>query len=346
MIKIGFIGVGFVAQQCHLPSFDSVNGCKIIAISDLNEDLANKIGKRYEVNKVYYSHQELLEDEEIDAVIITVPRPLTADLCMQAIKYSKHVFVEKPISLAIDTGEKIIELAKEKKVAVQVGYMRRWDSAVIELTKIIEELRVCGKNPILVRAHSYAGDSYASPFGSFKSIMNKPSNASEVEKFPDWLTPSNTKAYENYLNIYSHTLDLVNKIMCGGLELKTSLIDNQGQGITLFQDKNKTPIELSTARSLMNEWNEGISFVYEDRIIELSLSAAFLRNVPGLIRVTEGSNESVIKSFRPKWSWAFRNQAINFIEICSNWPDSATNLISSVEQIKLVTDIFKIHECK
>lgn len=346
MIRIGFIGAGFVAQQCHLPSFDSIPGCKIVAISDLHEDLANKIGRRYEIEKVFYSHQELLKDKDIDAVVITVPRPLTADLCMQAIHNCKNVFVEKPVALSIETGKRIIELAKEKNIAVQVGYMRRWDSAVIELIKMIDELRICGKKPIFIKAHSYAGDSYASPFGDFKSNQSKPKAVSGTEHFPSWLRSNNHSAYENYLNIFSHTLDLINYIMGGGLEVKTSLLDELGQGITLFQDKNKTPIELSTARSSMNEWIEGISFIYDDRIIELSLAAAFLRNIPGSIKVTEGSLENTIKIHRPKWSWAFRNQAVNFIEICSKWPNAETNLIPSVEQIKLVTNIFQMHNLK
>ena len=79
MIRLGFIGVGFVAQQCHLPAFDSIPGCEIIAVSDLQLDLAQKIGARYEVAKIYKNHEELLQDPDIDAVVITVPRSLTVD---------------------------------------------------------------------------------------------------------------------------------------------------------------------------------------------------------------------------------------------------------------------------
>ena len=52
-LKLGFIGVGFIAQQCHLPAFDHRGGACIHAVSDLHEDLAEKIGARYEVDNVY-----------------------------------------------------------------------------------------------------------------------------------------------------------------------------------------------------------------------------------------------------------------------------------------------------
>jgi len=66
-----------------------------------------------------------------------------------------------------------------------------------------------------------------------------------------------------------------------------------------------------------------------------------LKNVPGTVVVREGGMDDVVKIIRPKWSWAFRNQAKNFIEICHKWPTSNDNLTSSIEQVELVENIFK-----
>jgi predicted dehydrogenase len=341
MIRLGFIGVGFVAQQCHLPSFESIQDCKIAAISDLQSDLLIKIGNRYEVENIYSSHDLLLKNKDIDAVVITVPRKLTADLCIQSIRAGKKVFVEKPIALNENTGFNLIKESIKYNIPVQVGYMRRWDSAVIELINILEHLNNSRNLPILIKAFSYAGDSYANPFESYKSKIKKFEAITKNDNFPDWLPNDKTVAYENYLNIFSHTLDLLNFLFKGNIKLISSVLDNFGQGITLFETNQGIPMELSTARSSLSQWMEGISIVYSDRVIDLQLGAAFLKNIPGIISIREGMKEDSLTTYRPEWSWAFRNQAINFVNICKNWPNANTNLISSVEQISLIENIFK-----
>jgi hypothetical protein len=344
MIKIGFIGVGFVAQQCHLPAFDSTPNCEITAISDLHPDLANKIGRRYEVPKVYYSHQDLLDDSDVEAVVITVPRPLTSGLCLASLKAGKKVFAEKPIALNSVVGKEIIETAQALNLPVQVGYMRRHDASVLETLKYLQNLQKQNHKPLLVRAHCYMGDSYCSPFGDFKSGDQTKLSMSQIESMPPWLTEQNINAYENYLNVFSHTLDLIGFLLSSKLIVKKAVLDAKAQGITLLENSSGTVIELSTAKCILNQWIEGISFVFPDQLVDVTLPPAFLKNVPGTLTIRKGNTDDSIQKIRPKWSWAFRNQASYFIEICHRWPKHSTNLLSSVEQVLLAEQIIKLND--
>lgn len=340
MIKLGFIGTGFVAQQCHLPSFDSTAECEIIAVSDLQSDLAEKIGRRYEVPKVYSSHKELLNDPQVDAVVITVPRPLTSGLCLEALQAKKMVFTEKPVALNKSTGLKLIELSKKYNLPVQVGYMRRYDAGVLRTAQYLQEFRRNGEFPLLVRAYCYMGDSYCSPFGDFKSNQPVCDVVSNREQRPSWLDEKNSQAYETYLNVFSHILDLLSFLLDAKLSVVKTALDSKGQGIVLLSSVENVVIELSTAKCSLNQWMEGVSFVFPDQILDLSLSPAFLKNTPSLLQLRRGDSDDTVTSIRPKWSWAFRNQAANFIEICRKWPERETNLAAAVEQIALVETIF------
>ena len=341
MIRLGFIGTGFVAQQCHLPSFDSIPECEIVAISDLHQDLADKIGRRYEIPRVYYSHQDLLNDNEIDAVVITVPRPLTSGLCLDSLNAGKKVFTEKPVALNSTTGEKILEVSQARKLPVQVGYMRRCDSSALLALRYLNDLKTLGQQPLLVRAYCYMGDSYCSPFGDFKPSENVKKVMSNVETMPFWLSDNDLFAYETYLNVFSHTLDLISFLLGSQLLVKETAIDAKAQGIILLQSNNGVAVELSTARCSLNQWLEGISFVFSDQVIDLSLPPAFLRNVPGTLTIRKGDYEDIVQQNRPIWSWAFRNQAAKFIEVCKDWPNTNTNLSAAVDQVRLVESIFR-----
>ena len=71
-IKLGFIGLGFVAQQCHLPTFSVNPNFKIEAISDPYEDLRKQDSRTLWNKNVYKSHKEMLEKSDIEAVVITL----------------------------------------------------------------------------------------------------------------------------------------------------------------------------------------------------------------------------------------------------------------------------------
>lgn len=340
MIKLGFIGTGFVAQQCHLPSFDSTEGCEIYALSDLQPDLAEKIGRRYEVPKIYYSHRDLLNDPDVDAVVITVPRPLTSGLCLDALDAGKMVFTEKPVALNQSTGLKLLEVSKRYNLPVQVGYMRRHDAAVLCTGQHLKNLRNGNKLPLLVRAYCYMGDSYCSPFGDFKSTQPAQNAISNRESRPNWLSEQKSFTYEVYLNVFSHILDLLSFLLNTKLSVVETILDDKGQGIVLLSTSDGIAIELSTAKCSLNQWMEGISFVFSDQIVDLSLSPAFLKNTPSILEIRRGDKDDVVESIRPKWSWAFRKQAENFIEVCEKWPSLDTNLSNAVEQISLIESIF------
>lgn len=339
MIRVGFIGLGFVAQQCHLPSFQGLENCELYAASDLHLDLMERVSNRYEIPKRYSNYIDLLSDPNVDAVVITTPRHLTTELCIDAIKAGKKVFTEKPISLSSIEAQSLLLVSKSMNLPVQVGYMRRFDSATSYAQKVLKNTFDSDKL-VMVRANCYMGDSYASPFGDIKANRNLRVNS--VNPNLENMSKVDDEVYKYYLNVFSHTLDLIAYLLDEKLEFKNKILDSSGQGFAILQGGNTgTPIELATMKSKLNQWVETISFIFNEKIIDLNLNAAFLKNVPGLVVVREGGADDIVTTIRPKWSWAFRNQAMNFIELCQDWPISSDNLMSSIEQVELAEKIFK-----
>ena len=200
-IKLGFIGLGFVAQQCHLPTFSVNPNFKIEAISDPYEDLRNRIAERFGIKNVYKSHKEMLEKSDIEAVVITLPRKLTYSVLKDCLNNNKWVFTEKPLCLDIKHAEEILNLSLNKNLPVYVGYMKNSDSG----TKLFK--KEFYSRPIdsikTIRAFCHCGYSYAAPFGDIKG---KQSNNLEynVENYPSWLRKDLEFSYEQYLNTFSY----------------------------------------------------------------------------------------------------------------------------------------------
>src|SRR5699024_12032997 len=89
------------------------------------EMAANKLGIDHATDKI----EEVLEDEEIDAIVIGTPTHTHAELILKAAQHNKHVFVDKPITRTSSEADKVIEMMRTNNVICQVGFMRRFDPA-------------------------------------------------------------------------------------------------------------------------------------------------------------------------------------------------------------------------
>ena len=338
-IKLGFIGLGFVCQQCHLPTFSVNPNFKINAISDPFDDLREEIGDRFGVKNQYISHYEMLKKADIDAVVITLPRRLTYSVVRDCLNHDKWVFTEKPLCLDLNHAEEILDLAIRKRKGVYVGYMKSSDKGT-ELYK--KQFNTRSLNSIkTIRAFCHSGYSYASPFGDIKGKkISKVKN--NLEEFPSWLSQELRLSYEQYLNTFSHISHSIEFITEGELSFINYVGNKNGEGFLNAKISGiEAPVIIQTSRGEQNEWIEGIEIVWKDFISIINYPAAFLRNVPATITNLGGDGQSSIEKIRPQWSWSFLNQTYDFHRMIKSKKYDIRNLISSVNQVRLVDDLYK-----
>ena len=339
-INIGFIGAGFIAQQCHLPAFKEQNSCNILGIADLYKDLASRVASMYEIPNIYSSHKSLLLNNDLDAVIVTLPRAYTFGVVRDCLLAGKHVLTEKPLSLNFENAKKLKSLAKRRNLLLQVGYMKRNDSGLKKFKELVDKNYNQNNTPLLVKSSCFMGNSYCNPIGSIKSKEEATPTELFLESFPSFLKEKEVIGYENFVNTYSHVLDSLEFIFDDIPQLITSNISDDGYGITLF-DLNNSPAEISTAKSHLNNWFEEIKIVYENEILTIYLPPALLKNVPATIKIQRGKNFYEEITLRPKWSWSFVNQAKDFISKIQKKDLDLNSLDSAIESLRLSHKIFK-----
>ena len=73
-LKVGLIGTGGIAQNCHVPGFKSMpDDCEIVWACDVNFETAQKVATEHGISKVTADYKDVLNDPEVDAVSITTP---------------------------------------------------------------------------------------------------------------------------------------------------------------------------------------------------------------------------------------------------------------------------------
>ena len=128
-INIGVIGVGHLGQH-HVKHYNKIRNANLIGIFDVDSNRAAKIGKKYDV-PVFENVEDLLN--KVDGVSIATPTPNHSETAKLCIKYNKHVFIEKPITVTLEEADELLKLSKDKKTIIQVGHIERLNPALIAL---------------------------------------------------------------------------------------------------------------------------------------------------------------------------------------------------------------------
>ena len=138
MLKVGVIGVGSISHN-HIKPYLQNDNVELVALCDLNEQRLQEKGEKYGVTTLYSTHEELLQNKDIDAVSICTWNNSHADIAIAALEADKHVLVEKPLSMTVEEAIAVEEAAKRTGKTLQVGFVRRHGSNTKILKQFIDQ---------------------------------------------------------------------------------------------------------------------------------------------------------------------------------------------------------------
>ena len=137
MLKVAVVGLGGIGNT-HARYYNENEKAQLVAVCDIQKERADKASETHKV-KAYYSVEDLLANEEIDAVSVCsagvenggdhyVPT-------MQVLEAGKHTLTEKPISNNIEHAREMVAKAKEKGVKFGINLNHRFTPAAERLKK-------------------------------------------------------------------------------------------------------------------------------------------------------------------------------------------------------------------
>ena len=145
MLRIGIFGVGHLGKF-HLNNWKEIEQVTVVGFFDPDDTHAKLIEEKYQVKR-YATAERLMQD--CDAVDIVAPTIYHNELCSQAMRLGKHVFVEKPLANTMDEARTLVKLAKESNVKFQVGHVERFNPAFLALQE-------SDLNPMFIEVHRLA----------------------------------------------------------------------------------------------------------------------------------------------------------------------------------------------
>jgi predicted dehydrogenase len=132
-IRIGVVGAGAIAQVAHLPVLSKMRGAQLVALCDNDGPKARALADRFDVPDVFTDIEDLLELDELDAVVVATPNHLHEPHVLSALAAKVHVLCERPLALTARGVERILNAAAraDRKVAVANNLRFRSDVQVL-----------------------------------------------------------------------------------------------------------------------------------------------------------------------------------------------------------------------
>lgn len=138
-LNVGIIGAGRIGQV-HAKSITyHIPQAKIVAISDIYYEGAEKVAESLGIPNAYEDYHEILNNPEIDAVLICSSTDTHADIAVEAAEAGKHIFCEKPVDLTVAKIKKVITAVKKAGVKLQIGFNRRYDHNFAEIKRLAND---------------------------------------------------------------------------------------------------------------------------------------------------------------------------------------------------------------
>lgn len=142
-IRWGIIGAGDVCEVKSGPGFQKANGSTLAAVMRRTPGAADDFARRHSINSLdqqitpYDDADELISDENVDAVYIASPPGSHKDLAMRVLAAKKPCYVEKPLARNATESKEIVDAFKAAGVPLYVAYYRRAQPRFLKAREIV-----------------------------------------------------------------------------------------------------------------------------------------------------------------------------------------------------------------
>jgi len=141
-IRIGVVGIGHLGNY-HLQKYAKLPNNQIVGAADTDRDKVSKAAETFAC-QAYTDYRDLIG--QVDAVSIAVPTEYHYEIARDFLEAGVDVLLEKPITDTLEKANHLIKIARSKKRILQIGFVERFNPAIVALGKVIRE-------PLFIETH-------------------------------------------------------------------------------------------------------------------------------------------------------------------------------------------------
>ena len=136
MFNVAIIGCGRWGKN-YVRVFDELPNSLVSACCDSSEAARSWVQQRFPDVLTSEHYKQMLDSSQIDAVVVSTPASTHYEVARECLLHSKHVLVEKPLTLSVEDSEALITIAAEKQKVLMVGHIFLYNSAIRRMKEYV-----------------------------------------------------------------------------------------------------------------------------------------------------------------------------------------------------------------
>ena len=137
-VRIGAIGCGAIARAVHLPVLRRTRGVVLAALADPAPAALDAGSALAPGAELYRDASELLARDDLDAVVVTAPSGLHAELAVAVAEARRGLYLEKPLATSLADGERVVAAARAAGIVAAIGFNRRFHPAIVRARAVVQ----------------------------------------------------------------------------------------------------------------------------------------------------------------------------------------------------------------
>lgn len=137
-LRIAVVGVGVMGRHHAENLARRIPEAQLVAVADADLGRAREVASKLGSEHFYGSMEEVVARPEVEAVVIASPAKLHAEAIGIAAAAGKAILCEKPLAPSLDDADRALAAVQKAGVALQLGFMRRYDPAYADAKRRIE----------------------------------------------------------------------------------------------------------------------------------------------------------------------------------------------------------------
>ena len=137
-VKLAILTPADIARNRFMPALLSIDTFEYAGVGKHSEARAQKFAEAYP-GKVYDSYDAVIADPDVEAIYIPLPPTMHYEWAKKALNAGKHVLLEKPFAASKAETKELVELAKEKGLALHENYMFPYNKEIEEISKLVAD---------------------------------------------------------------------------------------------------------------------------------------------------------------------------------------------------------------
>jgi predicted dehydrogenase len=237
-VKLAMVGCGENAKKSIVKDVNRSDLVNFIATMDIKLALAQDLAEEAGAQMATDSYEAVLDNEDVEAVVISTPHSLHVPLGIQAARQKKHVLVDKPIATNVEDAWNLIDVCKEENVLLSVLFGKRLHPAYDIAADLVQRGVVGDITALLIVNFWQKAESYWS--GGYTNRVKT-----------DWRMKKETSGGGMLMINYTHDLDALQNRL--GLEPAS---------VYAQYDTFNTPVEVEDGFSLVVRYKNGAIGTY------------------------------------------------------------------------------------